>query len=133
MNQYQAEISSRIKKIRVSKGFSQEYISYNLGISQATYNKIENNKISLKLNTFITLCKILEVSAFELIPENIRVDFLYIKASHEELKNEVIFLKQLVSDLSKQNKMLIKSRESRGEKIKQLKDEIRRLQLEAQS
>ncbi len=37
-------IGEKIRKIRTIKGFSQDYVSNLLSISQAAYSDIENNK-----------------------------------------------------------------------------------------
>lgn len=40
-------IGEKLRKIRTIEGFSQEYVSEKLNISQAAYSDIENNKTKI--------------------------------------------------------------------------------------
>ena len=63
-------ISTKIRKVRELKGFSQEYLSQNLGISQAAYSKIEKNENNLTIDRIKKIASILEIDPMELINFN---------------------------------------------------------------
>ena len=55
-------ILKRIKAARLDKGYTQDYMAYQLKISQISYYKIESGKTELKVKTILELAKILEVA-----------------------------------------------------------------------
>ncbi len=61
------DIRKRIKKIRVEKGYSQEYMADMLSISQNAYHKLERGRTRINLKKFIEIAKILEIEISELI------------------------------------------------------------------
>ena len=61
------DILERIKKIRVEKGYSQEYMADMLSISQNAYHKLERGHTRINLQKFIDISKILEIEISELI------------------------------------------------------------------
>ena len=63
-------ISSKIRKIRELKGFSQDYLAQSMGISQAAYSKIENNNENLTIDKIKKIAVILEIDPMELINFN---------------------------------------------------------------
>lgn len=48
--------SEKIKKIRIEKNYSQEYVAFELGISQKSYSDLENGKTYLKQEYLEKLC-----------------------------------------------------------------------------
>ncbi len=60
-------IGEKIRKIRNIKGFSQEYVSDLLNISQTAYSDIENNKTKLNLERIQEIAKIFEIDTNDLI------------------------------------------------------------------
>jgi transcriptional regulator with XRE-family HTH domain len=59
-------IGNRIKKLRMLKGWTQEYVADYLCISQPTYARIENGKNKTWLNHIDKLCKLYNISAHHL-------------------------------------------------------------------
>ncbi|MCK6649034.1 MAG: helix-turn-helix transcriptional regulator [Bacteroidia bacterium] len=55
------KLGLKIKKVRELKGYSQEYISTQLGITQNSYSKIERGETKLNVNKLMDICKILEI------------------------------------------------------------------------
>ncbi len=55
-----------IKKIRMMKGYTQEYMADKLGIAQNTYSKYENNSEKLPFETIERIAEVLEVSLNEI-------------------------------------------------------------------
>ena len=62
-------MKNNLKKLRESKGLSQEKLGYNLGVSRQTINSIENGKFDPSLTLAIKLTKFFDEpidSIFEL-------------------------------------------------------------------
>lgn len=60
-------IGEKIRKIRTLKGYSQEYVSDKLKISQPAYSDIEKNKTKISLETVKELAHLFEVDIMDLI------------------------------------------------------------------
>jgi len=56
MNTY----SSRLRKIRVSHDFSQEYMALKLGITLSAYSKIERGKTELTISRLVQIAEVLQ-------------------------------------------------------------------------
>ncbi|PQA95568.1 transcriptional regulator [Chryseobacterium shigense] len=50
-----------IRKIRRSKDFTQEYMAFEMGISQKAYSDIENSKVKINLDILTKISDILEI------------------------------------------------------------------------
>lgn len=59
-----------IKKIRLRKGFSHEYLAHKLDISQVAYSKLEKNETKLNVERLFKIAEILETSVGDLLSEN---------------------------------------------------------------
>lgn len=60
----------RLKELRESRGFTQQYVADYVDLSQAQYNKYENCKSILKVNQLVKLCDLYNVSPNELLGWN---------------------------------------------------------------
>jgi transcriptional regulator with XRE-family HTH domain len=105
-------VGNKIKKIRELRNFSQNYIADQLGITQATYSKIENDEIDINISRLNQISKTLGV----------RVEDIF--AFDEK------FIFQNFSDTSTANGILIQNGISTEEKklyesqLQQLREEI---------
>lgn len=54
-------IRIKIRNYRLIKGYSQEYMSSELNISQTAYHKIESGKVKLKVSTLLRIAELLEI------------------------------------------------------------------------
>ena len=68
-------IASKIKKIREIKGFSQEYMANELGITQSTYSRLETDDKNLSIDKLKTISEILEVNAIDFLKSSDEVIF----------------------------------------------------------
>jgi len=50
-----------IRKIRREKDFTQEYMAFEMGISQKAYSDIENSKVKINLEILTKISEILEI------------------------------------------------------------------------
>ncbi len=63
-------VIDKIRNIRQRKGYFQEYMSFELGISQTAYSRIELGKVKLDLIQLQRISEIFEVPLYELISQN---------------------------------------------------------------
>lgn len=82
------DIRERIKKIRVEKGYSQDYMAEMLNISQNAYHKLERGHTRINLKKFIDIARILEIEVSELIngPEYV---YMFSKYYHKTLRRKL--------------------------------------------
>lgn len=59
-------LNCSIRNFRNEKGLSQEYVAFQLGISQKSYSDIENGKTKMKNETLLKIAEILEVKPSEI-------------------------------------------------------------------
>lgn len=60
-------VSDRIKKMRLSKNYSQEYMASQLGISQRAYSKLENDEVKIDVEKLLAISKTFEINPSELL------------------------------------------------------------------
>ncbi|MCW3160132.1 helix-turn-helix domain-containing protein [Chryseobacterium oryctis] len=53
--------SHNIRKIRRDKDFTQEYMAFEMGISQKAYSDIENSKVKINLEVLTKISEILDI------------------------------------------------------------------------
>lgn len=61
------DLALKIRKLREIHGYSQEYVAYEMGISQAAYSKKENGHTEFSLNCLQKLSSILNIDVVELL------------------------------------------------------------------
>lgn len=61
------ELANRIRRIRLLKGLSQEYVADKMNISQPAYSRIENKAGSCSFNTLQKLANVLNVKLTYLV------------------------------------------------------------------
>jgi DNA-binding XRE family transcriptional regulator len=68
------DVPQKIEKIlenlrlqHIKKGYSQEYLGEQLGLTQYAYHKIENGKTKLQLKCLLELCMVLEIQVEALL------------------------------------------------------------------
>lgn len=60
-------IGSKVRQLRELKGFSQEYIASQLGVSQRAYSKLENNETRLDWNKLTKIAEVLEMNPTDIV------------------------------------------------------------------
>ena len=61
------KITERIKRMRLNRDFSQDYVATKLGIGQRAYSKLENGELKIDIEKLQRIAQILEVDAAEII------------------------------------------------------------------
>lgn len=69
------EIGTKIRKIREIKGFSQENVAEELGMSVTGYGKIERNEVSVNFDKLAQISKVLEVEIETIIGFDDKIAF----------------------------------------------------------
>ncbi|MCF6308492.1 MAG: helix-turn-helix domain-containing protein [Flavobacteriaceae bacterium] len=67
------EVGYKLRQKRLNKGYTQEYMSENLGISQKTYSNFESGKSDISLPVLEKAANILEIDFLELLPERVTI------------------------------------------------------------
>ena len=91
-------IGNKIKKIRLSKRYTQEYVSENIDISTDLLRNIENGRNIGSLPTLLNICNFLEIS-----PNFLFEELLTFK--EDTLDTNLI---SYISDLSSEDKNILK-------------------------
>jgi transcriptional regulator with XRE-family HTH domain len=60
-----SDIGENMRKVRVHKNFSQEYVSEQAGINITTYSRYERGEIQPKFETVVALCKLYKMTLDE--------------------------------------------------------------------
>lgn len=118
-------IGQKIRKIRVLKGFSQEYLSNELGISQKAYSKLERDETKIDWHKIEQISEILDVNPFDLVrfdeqfifnnctyAQNGKIEnfmnqttndklITSLETKIEDLKKEVEFLREMILNVTK--------------------------------
>ncbi len=112
------EVADKIRKLRVQKGYSQEYLADRLGISQKTYSNIEAGKSRLDIRLLDDLAEVLEVGVEELlfsdktinqVNKDNAVGYGYVETLHilsekliEQYEKRIELLEKEIENLKKQ-------------------------------
>lgn len=103
------KIHEKLKKIRQFRGFNQAEMAKQLGMSVASYSRIEAGKTNLNLDCLKKICKVLEIELIDLLENNMQ--FLSEpKAKYEKLS--VIKEQQekkTIESLIEENNLLLKT------------------------
>lgn len=63
------KLGSKIKKARIAKGFTQEYVAEHINISTDLLRNIENNRNVGSVSTLLNLCNLLEITMDDLFTD----------------------------------------------------------------
>jgi len=83
-------IGTKIRKIRELKGYSQEFLAIQLGMSQNNYSRIENNDINVTLSKLQKIAEVLEVNVIKVIAFDEEQLF-----NNSLLDKNVVFMKEV--------------------------------------
>ncbi len=63
-------IGNKLRKLRMGKGYSQEYLAEVLEVSQKTYSNMENNKSSISIETLKKIAEEYKIDLIELLSDD---------------------------------------------------------------
>jgi transcriptional regulator with XRE-family HTH domain len=110
-------IGSKIRDLRVKKGFSQQNFAQELGISQPSYARLEQDDSRITITRLISIASLLDINASKLLDDNFITTKNPKKSLKENnpyydiidefnkeqivlLKDEITFLRGIISSLS---------------------------------
>jgi transcriptional regulator with XRE-family HTH domain len=64
------KIGSKLRRLRMEKGYKQEYLAEVLEISQKTYSNMENDKSSISLDTLKKIAQEYKIELIDLIKDD---------------------------------------------------------------
>ncbi len=64
------KIGSKLRKLKMDKGYKQEYMAEVLEISQKTYSNMENDKSSISLDTLKKIAQEYKIDLIELLKDD---------------------------------------------------------------
>lgn len=115
------EIKNAIKKIRISKGYSQQQIADILITTQQQYSKYETGAQEIPVRHIVTLCKIYGVTANKLIGIDIFMTEEEAKTKFERLYDQTM---EILSWAEYQGHIKENQRELLENEITETKEEI---------
>ena len=103
-------VLKKIKEKRKEKGFNQTEMAEKLSINVSTYSKIEQNIISLSIERFLEICRILEIKSYnDLLPavndeivEEIEKVLLSGSMAFDNIRNNANYSQRLLEELIEQ-------------------------------
>jgi len=60
-------LGDTIRKVRIKKGYSQQFLADTIGISQSKLNRIENGQTEITAKDLLNLCEVLKVNPSEML------------------------------------------------------------------
>ncbi|WP_375579905.1 helix-turn-helix transcriptional regulator [Marivirga tractuosa] len=88
-----------IRKIRLKKGISQQFIADSIGISQSKFNRIENHKSDILLNELIQICQELRINYIDLLKSIQSEEAKTDETEISQLCNEIKSLKSNLNEM----------------------------------
>lgn len=75
-------LATKIRKLREIHGYPQEYVAFQLGVSQAAYSKKETGRTELSLSVLQQVSSLYNISLTDLLSLTLQ-DLLIIAISHQ--------------------------------------------------
>lgn len=112
-------LGEKLKKARINKNFTQEYLAEMLNVSQKTYSNFENDKSKPGFSQVEEMAKVLDISVLDFLSgDNVTIN------STNGDHSGFIYQNQLPEKLIEQYEERIKELK---EQVQELKDEVKRL------
>lgn len=102
-------IGEKLKKIRIDKNLTQEYLSNELNISQKTYSNFENNKTSPAFFQIEKISKILDANLLDFLTDE---KIVFKEHTENEYNNRIVFHQETSQKLFEQFELRIKQLEN---------------------
>lgn len=115
-------VADRLKHIRLTRNYSQDYLAKKLGVTQKAYSKIENNETRLNVETLVRLAEILDTPIGEFFQDATKP--VYNDFSTRHTGDNVIYKNEVVDKKEELYDQLLKAKD---ETIQVLKDELAEL------
>ena len=125
-------VSDRLKKIRLIKNITQDFLAKKLGFTQKAYSKIENNETKLNVDVLQRVAQILEVpieTFFNNSQQHILNDFSNRSGGDNVIykNNSTENIEELYSHLLKSKDDIINSKINEIESMKKINEQLEKL------
>jgi transcriptional regulator with XRE-family HTH domain len=125
-------VSDRLKKIRLIKNITQDFLAKKLGFTQKAYSKIENNETKLNVDVLQRVAQILEVpieTFFNNSQQHILNDFSNRSGGDNVIykNNSTEKIEELYSHLLKSKDDIINSKINEIESMKKINEQLEKL------
>lgn len=125
-------VSDRLKKIRLEKNITQDFLAKKLGFTQKAYSKIENNETKLNVDVLQRVAQILEVpieTFFNNSQQPILNDFSNRSGGDNVIykNNSTEKIEELYSHLLKSKDDIINSKINEIESMKKINEQLEKL------
>ena len=97
------KIGSRLKKLRMDRGYKQEYLADILEVSQKTYSNMENDKSSISIDTLKKIAEEYKIDLLELLSNDTKIVQYNNSNEHGTFQSGII-INQLSEELLNQIK-----------------------------
>lgn len=94
-------ITETIYQIRKSKKITQSDMAHQLGITQASYSKMEKRNIDLSVKQLVLLCDILQVSIFDLLRIADSEEYTFTEFKQDTLNEKFESIEERISRVEK--------------------------------
>ena len=83
-----AVIGQRLKKARIEKGYTQEYLAERMNVSVAFLSRIERGSSHINLKRLTEICRLLDLSEGEILSGSVTNPESYLSAEFNQLFRE---------------------------------------------
>lgn len=130
-NQFET-VSDRLKKVRLEKNLSQDFLAKKLGITQKAYSKIENNETKLNVDVLQRVSEVMDVpieTFFNNSQQPILNDFSNRTGGDNVIykNNSIDKIEELYKELLKSKDEVISSKVSEIETLKMVNKKLEEL------
>jgi len=127
-----SSIGTKIRKLRELKGFKQEYMADQLGISVGAYSKLERDETEVSHERLQQIAKVFDLSVPDILSFDEKMVFNFINSQNPSGGNNQPVYNYYISDNEKKLyedkvRLLEENIRLKEEKIESLQEEIKRL------
>lgn len=97
------KIGNRLRKLRMDRGYKQEYMAEVLKVSQKTYSNMENDKLSISIDTLKRIAEEYKIDLLELLSNDTTIVQHNNSNEHSTFQSGII-INQLSEELLNQIK-----------------------------
>lgn len=110
-------LGEKLKKIRINKNFTQEYLSQELGVSQKTYSNFENDKTSPSFSQIEQIANTLNTSIIDFLTDE---KVIFHQNTENGYNNGIVLHQETPHRLFEQYELRIRQLEEENKFLKQL-------------
>lgn len=110
-------LGEKLKKIRIDKNFTQEYLAHELNISQKTYSNFENNKTSPAFFQIEKIAQLLDANLLDFLTDD---KIIFHQNTENGYNNGIVFHQETSQKLFEQYELRIKQLEEENNFLKEI-------------